>query len=151
MPDVAAATIAFEKGVVDYFLFPPAHELARLRQLPGVVVTTRGREGFAGMVTLIPNLRLPVLSDPKVRQAMAYAIDRGVILDKATSAMAKSLPVPSRAPSDGHTIPKCHAMIATSAERTDCWTRRATLAALRGYASLSPSCMTPPSPSWRKC
>jgi peptide/nickel transport system substrate-binding protein len=82
MPDVAAATIAFEKGVVDYFLFPPAHELARLRQLPGVVVTTRGREGFAGMVTLIPNLRLPVLSDPKVRQAMAYAIDRRVILDK---------------------------------------------------------------------
>jgi peptide/nickel transport system substrate-binding protein len=61
---------------------PPPHELARLRQLLGVVVTTRGREGFAGIVTLVPNLRLPVLSDPKVRQAMAYAIDRGVILDR---------------------------------------------------------------------
>jgi peptide/nickel transport system substrate-binding protein len=81
MPDPAAATIAFEKGEVDYFLFPPPHELARLRQLPGVVVTTRGREGFAGIVTLIPNLRRPVLSNPNVRQAMAYAIDREVMLD----------------------------------------------------------------------
>jgi ABC-type transport system substrate-binding protein len=67
---------------------PPPHELARLRQLPGVVVTTRGREGFAGIVTLVPNLRLPVLSDPKVRQAMAYAIVRDLgrankLLDEA--------------------------------------------------------------------
>jgi peptide/nickel transport system substrate-binding protein len=67
---------------VDYFLFPPPHELARLRQLPGVTVTTRGREGFAGIVTVIPNLRSSTLSHPKVRQAIAYAIDRGVILDK---------------------------------------------------------------------
>jgi peptide/nickel transport system substrate-binding protein len=67
---------------VDYFLFPPPHELARLRQLPGVVITTRGREGFAGIVTLIPNVRLAVLRDLKVRQAMAYAIDRRVIVDR---------------------------------------------------------------------
>jgi peptide/nickel transport system substrate-binding protein len=83
MPDPAAATIAFEKGEVDYFLFPPPHEIVRLQQLPGVVVTTRGREGFAGVVTLIPNLRRPILGNLKVRQAMAYAIDRRVILDKA--------------------------------------------------------------------
>jgi ABC-type oligopeptide transport system substrate-binding subunit len=56
---------------MDYFLFPPPLELARLRQHPGVVVTTRGREGFAGIVTFIPNLRRPVLSNPNVRQAMA--------------------------------------------------------------------------------
>jgi peptide/nickel transport system substrate-binding protein len=82
MPDAAAATIAFEKGEVDYFLFPPPHELERLRQLPGVVVTTHGREGFAGILTLIPNLRLPFLSNLKVRQAIAHAIDRRVIVDK---------------------------------------------------------------------
>jgi peptide/nickel transport system substrate-binding protein len=82
MPDAAAATIAFDKGEVDYFLFPPPHELARLRQLPGVAVTTRGREGFAGIVTLIPNLRNPVLNNLRVRQAMAHAIDRQAMLDK---------------------------------------------------------------------
>jgi ABC-type transport system substrate-binding protein len=81
-PDAAAASIAFEKGEVDYFLFPPPHELARLRQLTGFVVTTQGREGFVGIVTLIPNLRSSILGDLKVRQAIAHAIDRGVILDK---------------------------------------------------------------------
>jgi peptide/nickel transport system substrate-binding protein len=81
-PDAAAATIAFEKGEVDYFLFPPPHELARLRQLTGVTVTTHGREGFAGIVPLIPNLRSSTLGNLKVRQAIAHAIDRGVILDK---------------------------------------------------------------------
>jgi peptide/nickel transport system substrate-binding protein len=81
-PDAAAATIAFEKGEVDYFLFPPPHQLAHLRQLTEVTVTTRGREGFAGVVTLIPNLRSSTLSHLKVRQAIAYAIDREVILDK---------------------------------------------------------------------
>src|SRR5688572_21049898 len=71
MPDAAAATIAFEKGEVDYFMFPPPHELGRLQQLPTVTVTTRGREGFSGIVTLIPKLRRPILSQLKVRQAMA--------------------------------------------------------------------------------
>jgi peptide/nickel transport system substrate-binding protein len=82
MPDAAAATIAFEKGEVDYFLFPPPHELGRLQRLPGVTVTTRGREGFAGILTLIPNLRRPILGQLKVRQAMAHALDRREILEK---------------------------------------------------------------------
>jgi peptide/nickel transport system substrate-binding protein len=81
-PGAAGATIAVEKGEVDHFLFPLPHELARLRQLTGVVATTQGRAGFAGIVTLIPNLRSSILSHLKVRQAMACAIDRGVILDK---------------------------------------------------------------------
>lgn len=60
---------------------PPPHELARLRQLPGVVVRTHGLEGFAGIVTLIPNLRRPILSQAQARQAMTHAIDRRLILD----------------------------------------------------------------------
>jgi peptide/nickel transport system substrate-binding protein len=82
MPDAAAATIAFKKGEVDYFLSPPPYEMERLRHLPGVVVTTRGHEGFVGIVTLIPNLRRPVLNRLSVRQALACAIDRQAILEK---------------------------------------------------------------------
>lgn len=61
MPDAAAATIAFEKGEVDYFLFPPPHELGRLRQLSSVTVTTRGREGVCWHCDPHPE---PAATDP---------------------------------------------------------------------------------------
>ncbi|MCA1634473.1 MAG: ABC transporter substrate-binding protein, partial [Acidobacteria bacterium] len=55
MPSNAVAAIAFERGEVDYFLNPSPLDAARLRAVPGVVVTDKGREGFATVETLIPN------------------------------------------------------------------------------------------------
>ncbi|MCA1619643.1 MAG: ABC transporter substrate-binding protein [Acidobacteria bacterium] len=87
MPSASAAAIAFEKGEVDYFLNPTPLDVARLKDLPGVVVTDKGREGFATVETLIPNLARAPLSDPRVRRAMAHAIDKDFLVDKVLFGM----------------------------------------------------------------
>ena len=76
------ATIAFERGEVDYLLGASPLDIARLKSMPGVVVTTKGREGFATVETLIPNLTREPLSDLRVRRAMAHAIDKNFLVDK---------------------------------------------------------------------
>jgi peptide/nickel transport system substrate-binding protein len=87
MPSAAAAAIAFEKGEVDYFLNPTPLDVARLKHLPDVVITDKGREGYATVETLIPNLTRAPLSDPRVRRAMAHAIDKDFLVDKVLFGM----------------------------------------------------------------
>ncbi len=82
MPAAYMATIAFEKGEVDYLLNPSPLDVARLKNMPGVVLTNKGREGYATVETLIPNLTRAPLSDLRVRQAMAHAIDKDYLVDK---------------------------------------------------------------------
>ena len=83
IPDQAAATLAFERGEIDYLQAVAGNDLERLRALPGVVVTNKGREGFAGVQYLIPNLAHPALARLPVRQGIAYALDRTAILERA--------------------------------------------------------------------
>lgn len=87
MPSASAAAIAFERGEVDYFLNPTPLDVARLKELPGVVVTDEGREGFATVETLIPNLTRTPLSDLRVRRAMAHALDKDFLIDKVLFGM----------------------------------------------------------------
>ena len=87
MPSASAAVIAFEMGEVDYFLNPTPLDVARLKDLPGVVITDKGREGYATVETLIPNLASAPLSDPRVRRAMAHAIDKDFLVDKVLFGM----------------------------------------------------------------
>lgn len=87
MPSLATAAIAFENGEADYFLNPAPLDTERLKQLPNVVVTGKGREGFASVETLIFNLNRAPLSDLRVRRAMAHAIDRNYIVDKIAFGM----------------------------------------------------------------
>ncbi|MEO7672572.1 MAG: ABC transporter substrate-binding protein [Pyrinomonadaceae bacterium] len=82
MPSAATAAIAFENGEADYFLNPTPLDIERLNKLPGVVITEKGREGFAGVETVVLNLNNAPLSDVRVRRAMAYAIDKNYIVDK---------------------------------------------------------------------
>lgn len=82
MPTGALATIAFERGEVDYLLGASPLDIARLQAIPGVIVTTKGREGFAGVETFIPNLTRAPLSDLRVRRAIAHAIDKQFLVDK---------------------------------------------------------------------
>lgn len=82
MPTGALATIAFERGEVDYLMGASPLDIARLRAMPGVVVTTKGREGFAGVETFIPNVTRAPLSDLRVRRAIAHAIDKQFLVDK---------------------------------------------------------------------
>lgn len=82
MPSATVAAIAFERGEVDYFLNPSPLDVERLRVLPGVVVTDKGREGFATVETLIPNLTRAPLFDHRVRRAMAHALDKEFLVEK---------------------------------------------------------------------
>jgi peptide/nickel transport system substrate-binding protein len=82
MPEAAMSTIAFENGEVDYLLNPSPLDVKRLKTTPGVVLTDKGHEGFATVETLIPNLTHTPLSDLRVRQAMAHAIDKDYLVDK---------------------------------------------------------------------
>ena len=82
MPTAALATIAFERGEVDYLLGASPLDIARLKNMPGVVVTDKGREGYATVETLIPNITRQPLSDLRVRRAIAHAIDKQFLVDK---------------------------------------------------------------------
>jgi len=82
MPSGAMAAIAFERGEVDYFLNPSPLDVARLNKLDGVVVTDKGRQGYATVETLIPNLTRAPLSDLRVRRAIAHAIDKNFLVEK---------------------------------------------------------------------
>lgn len=87
MPSAAMAAIAFENGEADYFLNPSALDLRRFKNRRGIVVTDKGREGFATVETLVPNLNRAPLSDVRVRRGMAYAIDKDYLVNKVIFGM----------------------------------------------------------------
>ena len=89
IPDEASAVLAFERGEVDYLQSVPGNEVARLRALPGIVVTDKGREGFAGVQYLMPNLAHPTLAKLEARQGIAYALDRAAILERAYQGLGR--------------------------------------------------------------
>ena len=82
MPSSAAGAIAFENGEADYFLNPTPIDIERLQKMPDVTITDKGREGFAGVETVLLNLTRTPLSDVRVRKAMAHAIDKNYIVEK---------------------------------------------------------------------
>lgn len=90
MPSTANASIAFENGEADYLMNPSPLDMARLRQRPDTVITDKGREAYATVETMIPNLTRAPLSDLKVRQAIAHAIDRQFIVDKINFGQARA-------------------------------------------------------------
>lgn len=79
--DPAARAIAFENGSVDIGgdLPVPLSDMARLKQDPKLRFDTRGYEFQSGVARIEFNLDNPYLGNPKVRQAIASALDRNVI------------------------------------------------------------------------
>lgn len=80
MPDDATASTAFQRGEVDYLVFPPGQDVDRLAKLPGVTETGKGREAFASVTFLVFNLDRPALKDVRVREAIGAAIDQRFII-----------------------------------------------------------------------
>lgn len=80
--DPAAAAIAFETGTVDlgYRTPVPLADLARLKAVPTLRFETRGNSYSYNVTRLEFNLDEPHFKNEKVRQAVAHAIDRNVIL-----------------------------------------------------------------------
>jgi len=79
--DPAARAVAFEDGSADLSGDTPVPlpDLERLKASPKLGLDTRGYEFEAGVARIEFNLDNPVLKNPKVRQAIASALDREVI------------------------------------------------------------------------
>jgi peptide/nickel transport system substrate-binding protein len=59
----------------------PYNDVKRLAALPSMEVTTTGNEMISPMVELILNTRQQPFDNPKVRQAIAYTVDRKFVID----------------------------------------------------------------------
>lgn len=83
--DGAARTAALEAGEIDYLsYFLSVADADRLKANPKFVVVKYGTEAYAELRYVMFNIRTGPLSDPKVRQAIAYGINRQAISDLAT-------------------------------------------------------------------
>jgi peptide/nickel transport system substrate-binding protein len=82
IPDAAARSIAFESGGVDFGYRTPVglSDLDRLKALPKLRFETKGASYSFNVTRLEFNLDNPKFKDIRVRQAVAHAIDRNVIV-----------------------------------------------------------------------
>lgn len=82
IPDPAARAIAFETGAVDlgYRTPVPLSDLSRLKKLPNLAFETKGNSYSFNVTRLEFNLDNAYFKNLKVRQAVAHAINRDVVL-----------------------------------------------------------------------
>jgi len=86
IPDAASRVLALEAGDVDAITRVPSNDIARLERNPAVTVLkvpSVGSQQFRFNVTRKP------FDDPRVRQAVSYAIDRRQIIDKLVPGFAR--------------------------------------------------------------
>ncbi len=80
--DPGSLLLAFESGEVDALQqVSGAKDLQRVRKVPGVQLVTPAAPATGPLVWLAFNLKNPKLADKRVRQAIAYAIDRDFIVN----------------------------------------------------------------------
>lgn len=81
--DSSTRTAALEKGEahVAGFGAVPYNDVKKLAELPHLDVTTKGYEMISPIVELVLNSKQPPLDNQKVRQAIAYAVDRKFMID----------------------------------------------------------------------
>lgn len=81
--DSSTRTAALEKGEAHVAGFGAVsnNDVKRLAAVPSIDVTTKGYEMISPVVELLLNTRVAPLDNAKVRQAIAYAIDRKQVID----------------------------------------------------------------------
>jgi peptide/nickel transport system substrate-binding protein len=91
IPDASARVLALESGDIDYLAYQalPSSAVPRLKTNPKLVTSADGFEALASIEILTLNVESPLLKDVRVRQAIAYAIDKQVIADKADYGLGK--------------------------------------------------------------
>lgn len=94
--DPTTATLALERGEIDYLPFAPVRvrDIARLDGHARVRVTRRGYEALGPTNYLEFNHRVAPLDDKRVRQAIAYAIDRDFIVRSLQAGLSRQLDGP---------------------------------------------------------
>lgn len=78
IPDAATAVQAVNAGEVDLYQYPPSDLLPILEKNPDIVVRIANKFGYQAI--LRPNHLAHPTNNPKIRQAMLYAIDQGAYL-----------------------------------------------------------------------
>ena len=80
--DPAAAAVAFETGTADLGYRTPVSlaDLERLKKVPTLRFETKGNSYSYNVTRLEFNLDNPIFQNDKVRQAVAHALDRNVIV-----------------------------------------------------------------------
>lgn len=81
--DAATRVAAIENGEAQYGSLSavPNIDIARVAKLPHIAVTTKGNEVINPIVEIQINTKHKPLNDPKVRQALSYAIDRKFVVE----------------------------------------------------------------------
>lgn len=101
LPDRAAAAAALEAEEIQLAAFSavPLTDLDRIGKVPGLKVISRGYEALTYQLAIEINHRRKELSDLKVRQAIAHAIDKTFVIDTIFLgyATASTGPVPKNA------------------------------------------------------
>ncbi|MWD29366.1 ABC transporter substrate-binding protein [Aquicoccus sp. SCR17] len=91
IPDANSRAIAFEQGQVDVLRGGDVEniEVNRLGDMEGVDVTTDGWEFYDPLAIINVNTRHEPLDNPKVRQAISYALDREFMIDAVFGGFGK--------------------------------------------------------------
>ena len=102
LPDRAAAASALEAEEIHLAAFSavPLSDLARIKEVPGIAVISKGYEGLTYQLVVEINHRRAELANVKVRQAIAHAIDKQFVVDTIFLGYAATSngPVPKNAP-----------------------------------------------------
>jgi len=85
VPDDNSRMIAFEAKDIDYLYYVnmPASEVSRFKGRPGYIVSDKGHEDGPSVLLMAFNMRKAPFNNLKVRQAIAHAIDKQYIEEKA--------------------------------------------------------------------
>jgi peptide/nickel transport system substrate-binding protein len=91
LPDRAAIAAALEADRLQLAAFSavPLADLDRIGKVPGVRVIPEGYEGITYQLTVEINHRRKELADPRVRRAIAHAIDRQFVVETIFLGYAK--------------------------------------------------------------
>lgn len=90
IPDVTTMLTAYEAGQVDSVAnYMPASHALRFVSMGRYIVTTKGLKGWNAAIDLLFNTDKAPWDDIKVRQAIAYAVDRQVIFTKVYAGQAQ--------------------------------------------------------------
>jgi len=102
LPDRAAAASALEADEIQLAAFSavPLADLARVKDVPGLAVISKGYEALTYQLIVEINHRRAELANLKVRQAIAHAIDKQFVVDTIFLGYAapSTGPVPANAP-----------------------------------------------------
>lgn len=84
IPDSGTQVLALEAGEVDWLFSVPGAQLERLRHNPRIRLlrSSLSPGGSNCVMTLAFNLDRPLWRDPRLRRAIAHAIDRGQVLER---------------------------------------------------------------------